>query len=116
MNGSISEEAFVTSGIPQGSALGPLLFVIYINDLPHHVSNVVRIFADDTKLFTQSDTEDARKSLQEDLDNLLQWSMDCRLLRFHPEKCCVMHLGHNNSGQTMKETQENGEDVQKQLT
>ena len=52
VNGSVSEEAEVTSGIPQGSVLGPLLFVIYINDLPQHVSNEVRIFADDTKLFT----------------------------------------------------------------
>ena len=50
LNGHFSQWADVTSGIPQGSVLGPLLFVIYINDLPEAVVNTVRIFADDTKL------------------------------------------------------------------
>ena len=76
VNGETSKEAAVTSGIPQGSMLGPLLFVVYINDLPQHVSNQVRIFADDTKLFTQSDHDEARQSLQNDLDCLHQWSSD----------------------------------------
>jgi hypothetical protein len=41
----------VTSGIPQGSVLGPILFTIYINDLPDVVQNIVKLFADDTKLY-----------------------------------------------------------------
>ena len=116
INGSISEEAAVTSGIPQGSVLGPLLFVIYINDLPQIVKNEARIFADDTKLFTRSDNKEARASLQNDLDYLHQWSLDW-LLKFHPDKCCVMHLGHNNAAQsyTMKESREDGEEDRKQL-
>ena len=71
---------------------------------------------DDTKLFAQRDEEDARKSLQEDLDNLHQWSEDW-LLKFHPEKCCVVQLGSNNVGQlyTMKERGKDGEDNRKQL-
>ena len=87
-----------------------------MNDLPQHVTNEVRIFADDTKLFTQSDEEETRKSLQEDLDSLHQWSLDW-LLKFYPGKCCVLQLGHNNAGQiyTMKESPTNGED-RKQLT
>ena len=92
VNGTTSQEVPVTSGIPQGSVLGPLLFVIYINDLPQHVTNEVRIFADDTKVFTQSDQKEARESLQKDLDHLQQWSSDW-LLKFNPEKCCVMRLG-----------------------
>ena len=99
VNGSSSESAQVTSGIPQGSVLGPLLFVIYINDLPQHVKSQVRIFADDTKLFTRSDTEEARDQLQQDLDSLQKWSDDW-LLRFHPQKCCVMHIGHQNEEKT----------------
>ncbi|KAL8625775.1 hypothetical protein ACOMHN_012367 [Nucella lapillus] len=99
VNGSKSEEARVTSGIPQGSVLGPILFVIYINDLPRQVQSEVRIFADDTKLFTQSNEQKARELLQEDLDSLHQWSV-AWLLNFHPEKCCVLKLGHSETDQT----------------
>ena len=88
VNGVTSKEAAVTSGIPQGSVLGPLLFIMYINDLPNHVHNEVRIFADDTKLFKEVQRVD-RCSLQEDLDRLTDWSRDW-LLNFHPEKYCHM--------------------------
>ena len=88
VNGTASGESKVTSGIPQGSVLGPLLFVAYINDLPRQAKNEVRIFADDTKLFARSDSIEARNSLQDDLDKLCEWS-DTWLLRFHPQKCCV---------------------------
>ncbi|XP_076469999.1 uncharacterized protein LOC143300289 [Babylonia areolata] len=72
VNGSKSDEARVTSVIPQGSVLGPILFVIYINDLPRQVQSKVRIFADGTKLFAQSNEQHARETLQEDLDRLHQ--------------------------------------------
>ena len=75
INGSQSQEGQVTSGIPQGSVLGPILFVIYINDLPNEVESEVRIFADDTKLFTQSNEQRDREILQADLDRLHQWSV-----------------------------------------
>ena len=116
VNGETSKEAAVTSGIPQGSVLGPPLFVVYINDLPQHVSNQVRIFADDTKLFTQSDLDEARQSLQNDLDSLHQWSSDW-LLKFHPEKCCVMYMGKDNKEHTytMKETHPDGGESRKEL-
>ena len=96
--------------------LGPLLFVVYINDLPQHVSNQVRIFADDTKLFTQSDHDEERQSLQNDLDSLHQWSSDW-LLKFHPEKCCVMYMGKDNKEHTytMKETHPDGGESRKEL-
>jgi len=51
VNGKISSWADILSGIPQGSVLGPILFVLFINDLPDVVTSTVKIFADDTKLF-----------------------------------------------------------------
>jgi hypothetical protein len=63
VNGAESNEAPVVSGIPQGSYIGPILFVLYINDLPRHAQSQVRIFADDTKLFNKSDDTEARTAL-----------------------------------------------------
>ena len=103
VSGALSEEADVTSGIPQGSVLGPLLFVLYINDLPGEVENEVRLFADDTKLFACSDTPDGIESLQKDLNSLQEWS-DKWLLRFHPEKCHVLKLGSSKSSATYSMT------------
>ena len=90
VNTAKSREAGVASGIPQGSVLGPILFVLYINDLPRQAESHVRMFADDTKLFSESNDADA---LQRDLDSLQRWSSDW-LLQFHPEKCSVLRLGN----------------------
>jgi len=74
-----SEWADVISSIPQGSVLGPTLFVIFINDLPDVVTSTVQIFADDTKIYrTVSDIGD-NILLQEDLDKLHQWSTKWQL-------------------------------------
>ena len=80
---------------------------MYINDLPNHVQNEVRIFADDTKIFKEVDEKgkqgDPYKNeaimktacpLQEDLDRLFDWS-NTWLLKFHPEKCCTMRIGRS---------------------
>ncbi|KAK7093942.1 hypothetical protein V1264_007621 [Littorina saxatilis] len=96
VNGASSQQAKVTSGVPQGSVCGPLLFVIYINDLPEVCSCPVRLFADDTKVYTRSDTEGGPEALQHDLDSLQQWS-DNWLLRFHPDKCHTLKLGNKKS-------------------
>ena len=101
VNGSQSTQKTVTSGIPQGSVLGPILFVLYINDLPSCVENHIRLFADDTKIFTRSDTSEATDSLQADLNQLQSWSQKW-LLRFHPEKCHVLKLGRNKSDAVYK--------------
>ena len=92
INGTRSSEGNVTSGIPQGSVLGPLLFVIYINDLPRNLNTVAKMFADDTKVYVRSDTQDGAKNLHQDLDSLQEWS-DKWMLKFHPDKCCVLKLG-----------------------
>ena len=92
VNGEYSDYAPVTSGIPQGSILGPLLFIIFINDLPEGVSNFCKIFADDTKLFG---TTDNHLSIQNDLNLLMKWSEDWQL-KFNVDKCNVLHIGKNN--------------------
>lgn len=98
LNGHTSQWSDVTSGIPQGSVLGPILFVIFINDLPDVVSNVVKIFADDTKLYGPVTEQKDRQQIQQDIDRLSDWS-DTWQLKFNTSKCSVMHLGHNNPKQ-----------------
>ena len=72
-NGEHSNWAPVLSGVPQGSVIGPILFLIYINDLPEDIRSTVRLFADDTIMYmTMSGASDAA-SLQEDLDRLAAW-------------------------------------------
>ncbi|KAL8582030.1 hypothetical protein ACOMHN_028011 [Nucella lapillus] len=99
INGIHSQDADVTSGIPQGNVLGPLLFVMFINDLPRVVKSEVKIFADDTKLYGRSDTAQGIQNMQDDPDQLQMWS-DQWLLRFHPQKCAVMKLGTTKSEAT----------------
>ena len=93
-----SHTAPVTSGIPQGSVLGPILFVIYINDLPETVdpSSHIFLFADDTKVFREINCIQDRQILQKDIDNMLAW-LKKWLLKFHPEKCVMMSLGKNSA-------------------
>ena len=62
------------SGLPQGSVLGPILFLIYINDLEDDISSKVLKFADDTKVFRKVTNDTDKQSLQDDLDKLVKWS------------------------------------------
>ena len=92
LEGKSSSSAPVLSGVPQGSVLGPILFLIYINDLPEYVSNsTVRLFADDTLLYlTIHNSLDCIK-LQEDLNSLERWESDWQM-SFDPVKCEVIHI------------------------
>ena len=74
----------MTSGIPQGSVLGPTLFIIYVNDLSETVESMVHIFADDTKIYRKIATENDCVKLQKDLDILQEWSSKW-LLSFNAE-------------------------------
>ena len=85
----------VTSGIPQGSVLGPTLFVLFINDLPQVVESRVALFADDTKVFREIQPDEDREKLQQDIDELLIWSKKWQL-PFNESKCKVMHYGKTN--------------------
>lgn len=98
IQGEYSDWLPVTSGVPQGSVLGPVLFLIYINDLDDSIINWILKFADDTKLFGKSDSDHERKTLQKDLENLSQWATDWQM-QFNVAKCKVMHLGNSNIGQ-----------------
>jgi hypothetical protein len=111
VNGVKSSPADVTSGIPQGSVLGPVLFVLYINDLPRHVQSYAELFADDTKVFNRSDCAEGRNALQQDLDSLHRWSTDWQL-RFHPQKCSVLRVGNprDSTVYTMIGRNEQGEE------
>ena len=92
VNGAKSASAPVISGIPQGSVLGPLLFVIYINDLLDDITSGGLMFADDTKVFRQITSREDSLELQSDLTKLEQWSNTWQL-HFNAEKCHVLTLG-----------------------
>ena len=83
----------MTSGIPQGSILGPLLFVIFINDLPTQVKSDIFLFADDTKIFRNIRSEDDRETLQKDINTMLEWANKWQL-EFHPDKCVSMSINN----------------------
>jgi hypothetical protein len=99
VNGAGSEWENVTSGIPQGSVLGPILFVIYINDLPDTVESDSYLFADDTKIFRIIKGEDDKEILQDDFTKLEEWSGKW-LLKFHPEKCKHMKISKSKNEET----------------
>ncbi len=98
-NGSDSNFVSVKSGVPQGSILGPLLFILYVNDLPLSVGANVSalLFADDAKCYKSISNNADRLCLQNALDNLYLWCVEWRML-LNYDKCVVLHLGHSNSG------------------
>ena len=98
IGGTPSSWSDVTSGIPQGSELGPTLFLIYINDLPEVVKSMVKLFADDTKLYSVVNNQQEAEKLQTDLDNICMWS-EKWLLNFNIGKCKHMHIGKINENE-----------------
>ena len=86
-----SDTAHVGSGVPQGTVLGPILFLCYINDLPSSVSSDVRLFADDCLLYRPIKSKDDQKKLQEDLTKLERWA-DIWGMKFNPSNCSVLRV------------------------
>ena len=96
VDGEVSSWKSVLSGVPQGSVLGPILFLVYINDLEEGVTGNILKFADDTKLFTKTKEIGDKQNLQDDIDKLVKWSEKWQML-FNFGKCKCLHIGPGNT-------------------
>ena len=96
VNSYLSTLVSVLSGIPQGSVLGPILFIIFVNEMPDIVHLHILMFAGDTKVF--KDTRNATDSscLQDDINALQEWANQWQL-RFNTDKCKRLHIGRSNA-------------------
>ena len=111
VEGASSDPSPVKSGVPQGSVLGPLLFLLFINDLAEHTSSTVRLFADDCVMYKSVKTilsiQDC-EVLQNDLDQLHQWEKRWQL-RFNARKCNIMRATHAKKKKLLYEYKLGGE-------
>ena len=95
LEGEYSEWATVLSGVPQGSVLGPILFLIYINDIDVDLISTIFKFADDSKLLNCVNSLQGIEEIRRDLRRLENWASDWQM-QFNIDKCSVIHLGKNN--------------------
>ncbi|KAI8510749.1 hypothetical protein Bbelb_116650 [Branchiostoma belcheri] len=91
VNGAMSTYVPVESGVPQGSVLGPSLFLLFINDLPAGLTSSSRLFADDTACHKLVKVARDQDHLQDDLDKLAEWEQRWNMC-FHPQKCVTLHM------------------------
>ena len=101
VEGVASGWELVLSVVPQGSVLGPVLFIVFIDDIDEGIRSTVLKFADDTKLGARVGSEEDRKRLRQDLFKLFKWSEDWKML-FNLDKCAVMHFRFANEGMEVK--------------
>ncbi len=95
INGTASDWAPVRSGVTQGSVLGPVLFIIYINDIDVELNNFISKFADDTKIGNSVSIEHDRMSLQENLRKISDWS-ERRKMPFNVNQCHILQISTRN--------------------
>ena len=95
IEGEASDWVEVTSGVPQGSVLGPVLFLIYINDIDANLVSTIGKFADDTKMGKSVSSAEGVQKLREDLVKLENWASDWQM-SFNTDKCSIIHLGNDN--------------------
>ena len=96
LDGTTSNTVQVDSGVPQGSVLGPSLFLYYINDIPDGLQAKVRLFADDTIAYLAISNPSDCSTLQNDLDQLARWEEKWKMA-FHPDKCQVLSISRKRS-------------------
>ena len=94
MGTSESKWRNIASGVPQGSVLGPLLFVIYINDLPEKIKNIMEMYADDSKVISEGSVM-SRSELQADINEIDNWFKKWSM-SLNSKKCKIMHYGKKN--------------------
>jgi hypothetical protein len=76
VGGQLSAEVRVTSGVPQGSVLGPLLFLAYVNDIWRNIESTIRLFADDYVIYRKIINNEDMEKLQKDLNRLGEWAVE----------------------------------------
>ena len=91
LEGEFSERSYVRSGVPQGSVLGPLCFLLFVNDIGNDITSNIKLFADDTLLYGLVHNSDDAISLQSDLDKLVEWAKLWQMA-FNPSKCYVLRV------------------------
>ena len=99
VEGEVSSKCTVDSGVPQGTVLGPLLFLCHINDLPLSVSSQVRLFADDCLLYREINSHSDHIALQEDLKSLECWAKQWGM-KFNATKCYLMSIHRSKTPST----------------
>ena len=92
---SVSDWVEVESGVPQGSVLGPILFVIFINDLLDTAKNVGKLYADDSKILSVVSNTNEINEMQRDINRIVKWTIEWDM-HLHCTKCKIMHHGINN--------------------
>ena len=98
--GEASDWVSVKSGVPQGTVLGPLLYLMYISDLPDNLTSNVRLFADDCVIYRAISGDNDVDLLQTDLDRLTDWECTWQM-KFNPDKCFVFKkITHSNQPRT----------------
>ena len=98
VEGELSETANVTSGVPQGSVLGPTLFLAYINDIGDNINSKLRLFADDTILYRNIRCPADTQKLQDDLTKLQSWEVRWQM-EFNVTKCHVLSVTNKKKPQ-----------------
>ena len=101
IGGASSAQLPVTSGVPQGSVLGPTLFLIYINDLPDVVHCKVSLYADDTLLYSEIGSKSDEIDFQADIDAVYKWSVDWKMA-FNTDKCEFIIFGNGDQNTTYR--------------
>ena len=127
LEGVHSKATDVSSGVPQGTVLGPLLFLVYINDMPENISSTTRLFADDALVYRIIRSRKDQTLLQEDLDKLQDWEHKW-LMQFNADKCEVIRITnkkrpltqdyhiHNTKLQTIKDAKYLGSTISSDLS